>query len=192
MARIEIKVPDWLDKICAWPVVWYRKRRFGEAFRKIPLGEGKFTIVSPQDYYWLNVFHWYPEVKGPNTYAVRAVSIPEKRRTMIVSMHREIMNHPAGYVVDHKNCDGLNNLRSNLRRATKAQNTQNRRKRKNTSSQYIGASYDKNYKKWASQIVYEGKKIWLGRFDSEIEAAKAYDEAAKKYHGEFARINFPD
>jgi hypothetical protein len=192
MARVEIRVPDWLDRIFAWPVMWYRKRRYGEAYRKIYLGEGKFTTVSPIDYYQFNVFHWYAEVKGYNTYAVRAVSVPEKRRTRIVSMHREIMNHPEGHVVDHKNGDGLDNRRSNLRKATKAQNMHNRRKRKNTSSKYIGVSFHKTYKAWVSQIVHEGKRRWIGKFESEIEAARAFDEAAEKYHGEFARLNFPE
>ncbi|MGD0077702.1 MAG: AP2 domain-containing protein, partial [Sedimentisphaerales bacterium] len=67
----------------------------------------------------------------------------------------------------------------------------NKRKRKNASSQYIGVSYDKNYKQWVAQISYDGKLHWLGRFTNEIDAARAYDEASKKYHLEFKRLNFP-
>jgi hypothetical protein len=100
------------------------------------------------------------------------------------------MNPPADLVIDHRNCDGLDNRRSNLRFATHAQNTLNRRKKKNAVSQFRGVWFYKG--KWGSQISSQGKRMFLGRFDNEIDAAKAYDEAARKYHGEFARLNFPE
>jgi hypothetical protein len=68
----------------------------------------------------------------------------------------------------------------------------NRRKKKNTTSQFVGVNLYKPSRRWDSRITHQGKRIKLGRFDSEIEAAKAYDEAAKKYFGEFARLNFPE
>jgi hypothetical protein len=68
----------------------------------------------------------------------------------------------------------------------------NRRKKKNTTSQFVGVNFYKPSKKWDSRITHQGKRIKLGRFVSEIEAARAYDEAAKKYYGEFARLNFPE
>ncbi|MFH1370520.1 MAG: HNH endonuclease [Planctomycetota bacterium] len=191
MASIQINIPNWLDRIFTWPVLIYRKHKYGWPFRKIYLGEGKFTIVEPQDYYRFNVFNWCPEEKGPNTYAARVVGAP-KKRTTVVSLHREIMNHPAGFLVDHKNGDGLDNRRANLRLATRSQNSCNSRKRANTTSQFIGVSFHKQRRRWVAVIKYKGGKKWLGRFVNEIEAAKAYDEAAKKYHGEFARLNFQE
>jgi hypothetical protein len=192
MTTIQIKVPDWLDRICAWPVMRYRQYRYGYPFRKIPLGEGRFTIVDPQDFCRLNFFHWTLDGKGENIYAVRNV-IPAVGKSRIVRMHREIMQAPAGLFVDHRNLNSLDNRRANLRPATHSQNMQNRAKtRLKTSSRFIGVSFDKRRGCWYAYINYGGKRIWLGRFDSEIEAAKTYDNAAKKYHGEFARLNFSE
>jgi hypothetical protein len=102
------------------------------------------------------------------------------------------MNAPAGLMVDHRNTNSLDNRRSNLRLATRAQNVQNSQKRNiKTTSRFIGVCLDKESGRWIAAITKEGKKVHLGRFDSEPDAAKAYDAAAKKYRGEFARLNFP-
>jgi hypothetical protein len=169
----------------------YRRHKYGYSYRKIPLGEGKFTIVDPQDFYRFNIFNWCPKEDGPNIYAVRLAGDPIKR-VKVISLHREIMNHPVRRLVDHKNCDGLDNRRANLRIATKSQNVCNRRKRTNTSSRFIGVYFRKCRGLWAACIWYRKKRVWLGYFESEIEAAKAYDRSALKYRKEFARLNFPD
>jgi hypothetical protein len=165
----------------------YRKHKYGSTYRKISLGEGKFTIVDPQDFYRFNIFNWCPQQNGPDIYAVRFVSNPKK----IVSLHREIMNPPEGLVVDHRKGNGLDNRRANLRLATQSQNLCNKAKTKlKTSSRFIGVHFDKRRGLWAATIRHNGKSIWLGRSESEVEAARAYDSAAIKYHGEFARLNF--
>jgi hypothetical protein len=108
-------------------------------------------------------------------------------------MHREIMNPPEHLLVDHRNNDTLDNRRANLRLATHSENSYNRPKTKaKTTSQYIGIYLEKRTGRWTVKIRANGKRLWLGRFELEIEAAKAYDAAAKKYHGEFARLNFPN
>jgi hypothetical protein len=105
-------------------------------------------------------------------------------------LNRVIMDAPPGLLVDHRNNDTLDNRRANRRLATCSQNRINsRRDKSRTSSRYVGVSLEKGRGKWLAYISYNGKRIHLGRFDDEIEAAKAYDEAAKKYHGEFARLN---
>lgn len=188
-AKLTISIPEWLDRICTWPLMAYRKQKYGYDFRKIYLGDGEYTIVEPADYYRLGHLKWH--LKGSNAkkfYAVRDVKTgPGKTRQL--GLHREIMNEPKGLLVDHHNGNSLDNRMANLRPATSAQNVQNRPKRKNASSRFIGVCYNKRSKKWTANISYKGRKRWLGAFDNEIDAARAYNEAALKYYGEFARIN---
>ena len=189
-AKLTITIPVWLDRLCTWPLMLYRRCKFGYSYRKIPLGEGRFTIVDPQDFYRLNNFHWCAKGKIDLIYAVRFILKPNGSMKM-VRMHREIMNFPAGLLVDHKNNNTLDNRRANLRVATSSQNLANRRRDKSkNSSPFRGVCFRKHRTRCSAQITVNGKSICLGSFDSEIDAAKAYDNAAKKYHGEFARLNF--
>jgi hypothetical protein len=191
MSMIHIRIPIWLDLIFAWPLLLYRQWKFGYTYRRIWLGEGEFTILDQQDYYRLSKYKWYIKGNFGKFYAARNYKY-DSRQTKTVSMHREIMNAPGGLLVDHRNRDGLDNRRENLRLATYSQNNCNKIKRKNTSSKFTGVCFNKQGKRWGVNISNKGKRIFLGYFDSEIDAAKAYDEAAKKYHGEFARLNFPE
>ncbi len=98
-----------------------------------------------------------------------------------------------GYCVDHINGDGLDNRKDNLRIVTIAENNYNKRKSKNVrSSQYKGVSIDKRTNRWRAIIYYKYRKINLGMFGDEIDAARAYDEAANELFGEFAKLNFSD
>jgi len=188
--NLTIGIPSWLDRIFTWPVTLYRRCKYGYSFRRIYLGEGKFTIVDPPDFYRFNIFNWSPGENASNNYAVRLISGP-KNKTGIVSLHREIMNHPKGFLIDHENGNGLDNRRENLRLATRSQNQFNKRKtRSKTSSRFVGVYFERRKNRWMATIHYQGKRIWLGSFKSEIDAGRAYDRAATKYHGEFARLNF--
>lgn len=109
-------------------------------------------------------------------------------------LHKLILIAPKGHVIDHANGDTLDNRFSNLRIATTAQNNMNRcrsqtYKGKALSSKYKGVSWDKSRNKWIVHVSVNNRQKYLGRFVDEIEAAKAYNKAAKQHYGEFARLN---
>jgi len=187
-----MKVPKWVDMIFAYPVIIYRLWKYGSAYRRIYLGEGKFTMVEPGDFYWLNNYHWSVNGRRERPYAVRYVHL-SRDKIKTISMHREIMNFPKGRLVDHENGYTLDNRRDNLRTATREENAHNKGKtRTKTSSKFIGVYFDKNKNRWIVRIMYNYRKIYVGTFKDEIEAARAHDEAALKYHKEFAKLNFPN
>jgi len=190
MANIKL---NYLDLFFVWPVLILRFLKFGYSYRKIPLGQGHFAIVEPLDYYRLKNLHWYISGNGKEFYAFRNIIIGPGK-TKMISMHRELMDFPKGLLVDHQNGITLDNRKANLRIATHFENACNRPKiRSKTSSQYIGVYFEKRTARYTVKIrINNGKRLWLGRFTSELDAAKAYDLAAVKYHGDFARLNFPD
>jgi hypothetical protein len=160
--------------------------------KEIQLTKGKVAIVDDSDFEWLSKDKWYCSNYG---YAVRNKKIP---RQGMIWMHREITQAPAGMEVDHINGDALDNQKSNLRICTGSQNKENTRRRTNNQSGYKGVHWHKQpsghdlSKGWRAVIKKNKNTIHLGYFDNPVEAALAYDEAAKKYFGEFAKTNFPD
>jgi hypothetical protein len=189
--NLTIGIPVWLDKICTWPVMVYRKQKHGYDFRRIYLGEGIWTILDQEDYYLYGHIKWCLGAHRARAYAISGAR-DRKGKIQTISLHGVIMKPRKGLVVDHRNGDSLDNRKANLRLATRTQNSCNKQKTKSkTTSKYIGVSYEKGQKRWAVKVKYRGKSHWVGGFKSEIEAAKARDKAAKKYHGEFARLNFP-
>jgi len=200
----KIKVPIWLERWVVLPILWYRRLRFGCSFRKIPLTQGKFAIVDPADYLRFARYKWrLCRTKGKNVlYAERSIRLPNGRYSRIL-MHRQIMGLSKSCVlhdirnttsdirvIDHINGDGLDNRRANLRLATVAQNAWNSKKR-NPISGYKGVYFDRQKRFWRAAIVCNRKRIHLGYFKNKITAAKAYDAAARKFHGQFAYCNFP-
>lgn len=148
----------------------------------IKLTQGKETCVDLADWPMVSGYKWHFSGSGSCRYAMSTRWVGDKKERYL--LHRLIL--PGVPLVDHKDCDGLNNRRSNLRAATARQNSGNSRKIKPASSRFKGVSFDKKRNKWVAGIA-----INLGRFDSEEEAARVYDVAAAKIHGEFARLNFP-
>jgi hypothetical protein len=173
------------------PVLLYRFLRYGYTFRRIPLTQGKFALVDPDDYYHLSQYKWHAAGRYGKFYAVRAAKTKTGQKR--IQMHRYILNIPDGILVDHLNRNALDNRKENLRPATPAQNICNRAKFRNRTygSKYKGVNCKRPGRLYQAQIQLNRRPIFLGSFQDEVAAAKAYDRAAKKYHGQFAALNFP-
>lgn len=156
---------------------------------EIPLlgerGAGLFALVDDEDYETVAPHGWYANQPHGAHYTTYARATINGRH---VRMHRLIL--PDVSRIDHRNGDGLDNTRKNLRVSTRSQNGANQH-RTCGSSGYRGASWDWESGRWRAQITKDGHTYHLGRFESEEEAARAYDVAALRMHGEFASPNFP-
>lgn len=151
-----------------------------------------FAIVDDDIGWALDCFKWHP-IKGHNTfYARRCVTVNGKSKFLY--MHREILGgneRLMGFEVDHKDHDGLNNVKENLRKCTHQQNQQNNRQTGTYSSKFKGVYWNKQQKVWMVRIQENKRDSYIGRFHDEQLAAKAYDLAAIRIQGDFARLNFP-
>ena len=156
--------------------------------RKIELTQGKCALVDDGDYKMLMCKKWHAVNIRSKCELERWAAAFSKNNKKIY-MHRIVCSAPKGYVVDHINGNGLDNRRSNLRICKHKMNTRNR-------GQNNGRLFPKGVSKsndvFRCRIEVDGKKIELGRYRTVTEAAMVYDEAAKKYFGEFARLNFSD
>ncbi len=156
--------------------------------RLIPLSLGKFAAVDDADYASLTDGpKWFAQRKGNNFYAMRRRCVEGRRYTEY--MH--LLLCPGIGRIDHRDGDGLNNQRFNLRPATHQQNMCNTRKRAGTSSAFKGVSWHACTSKWAAKLTANKQHHYLGIWSSEEAAARAYDSAAREHFGEFARLNFP-
>lgn len=160
--------------------------------RTIPLTRGYVTIVDDEDFEWLSKWNWTAIANDKGClYAVRGYhrgSIQYRIR-----IHRLLLGiSDPGIQGDHINGDTLDNRKANLRICTSRQNSQNRRAKTGTSSQYKGVGLHKPSGKWTARIMYDGVAISLGAHITEEEAAVAYDNKARELFGAFARLNFPN
>jgi hypothetical protein len=142
----------------------------------------RFVAIDHADLPLVAQYSWHINQKPTNTYAERSVG--ESTQTL----HAFLTGNPE---TDHINRNGLDNRRINLRTATRGQNMHNRRIPKNNTSGYTGVSWHPYSQKWAAGLQYDGKRVHCGYFTSKVDAARAYDQAAIKYFGEFAHLNFP-
>jgi len=157
--------------------------------KTIELTQSEMTIVDDSDYEELSQYKWYADRRADIYYAVRSIQI--NGRPTAELMHRRILGLKQGdrKHTDHINGNGLDNRRGNLRVCTRAQNIRNQRIRCDNTSGYKGVYWEKGTGKWHVQIVFNSRKIYLGLFNSLFVAALAYNAAALKYHGKFARLN---
>ena len=148
--------------------------------KEIALTQGKFAIVDDEDFEDLAKFKWAYH----GGYAHR-VFIKDGKKTGEL-MHRVIVNAPAGMDIDHVNRNPLDNRKCNLRVATRSQNNANKAQREGS---FKGACWRPIPRRWKAYIKVDHKQIHLGYFSNAVDAAKAYNAAALKYFGEFARLN---
>lgn len=165
---------------------------------KITLTQNKYALVDDDDFPMLSKYSWNAHKYGEKYYAETNIRVAPGRKNgsfRNLKMHRLIMNAKPGQIVDHINHDTLNNKKNNLRLCTSAENSRNTNKRAWNKSGCKGVNWHKASNKWIAQIgISSGgkrKNLYLGIFDKAKDAAIAYDIAAKNYHGEFARLNFP-
>jgi hypothetical protein len=158
--------------------------------KEIKLTQGKVALVDDEDYDELRRYRWSAAKKG-NTYYVRRGG-NSKRGIKQIIMHRIIIGAKDDDFVDHRDGNALNNQKINLRICKPQQNSWNSKPHCNSLSKYKGVTLRANAslkKRWRAGIEINGKNIHLGDYYTEEEAALAYDKAAIKRQGEFARLN---
>lgn len=153
--------------------------------KTLRLKSGAEVLVDDEDFDFVSQYSWHVSHNG---YAIRRAVEPSGRKRVIY-MHKELMTPSPGHEIDHADMNKLNNCRSNLREASRTLNNANHRPREGCSSKFKGVAWHKNYKRWWSYINKNGKRLSLGYFYDEVEAAKAYNAAAQLLFGEFARPN---
>lgn len=151
----------------------------------VPLSQDKFAIVDTDGWEKVKNFKWY-YCQG---YATRQAKGCKRDNRYFIRMHRFLTEVPYGMDVDHINGDKIDNRMSNLRICTRSENLMNSKKRNGCRSKYKGVGFSKVSNKWRAYIQKNGRSMHLGLFINEEEAARAYNEAAKKHFGEFARLN---
>lgn len=153
--------------------------------KEIKLTKGYVAIVDDDDYDELSKYNWV--ANKPNKTCVYARRNSKDGNHY---MHRIITDCPKGMEVDHINGDKLDNRKLNLRICTHSNNGKNMKPwSKGTSSIYKGVCWENFTSRWKAEITIDRKHITLGRFSNEADAALAYNAAAIKYHGGFARLN---
>lgn len=156
----------------------------GERCRKVPLTKGHYALVDESDYMLVMHFQWHvSDSKQRNTYYARAYDV----------QHREVRMHwliSGSKWVDHRNGDGWDNRKRNLRPCDRRGNSANSPKRRHNTSGYKGVRRCR--KLWHTYINAEGAQHFIGSFSDFRTAALAYDIAAILFYGDFAHLNFPD
>lgn len=159
--------------------------------KTVPLSQGKVALVDDDDYEFIARFRWYAARNRHTWYAMRNVSLGHGKGTT-QRMHRVILNaQDTSSQVDHRNGDGLDNRRENIRICSSRENTRNMRP--HSSSGFKGVCFKKGSvaRPWRARIRVNRQSIDLGHFGTVEEAARAYDYGALQHFGEFARLNFP-
>ena len=170
-----------------------RKVRVDGDLAYVPLTKGYTAVVDAVDLPIVGDWKWCASIRYDCTgnvmcvYAQRRVKTSDGTATLL-RLHRAILDPGKGFDVDHIDSDGLNNRRSNLRAATRAQNTMNRRLQRTNKSGVKGVYFEARTQKWAAKIKADGQTVWLGRYERKEKAAEIYALACARLHQEFARL----
>lgn len=161
-----------------------------KSYKIIPLTRGQNALVDIADYERLNQWNWFAQWnQRTNGFYAKHHDTTTGRR---LDMASEILRCKPGEEPDHRNRNSLDNRKANLRKSTHAQNLCNVGLRSHNTSGYIGVTWHAPTKQWRARIRHNWVRIHLGLFKTAEEAAKVYDKAAKRLHGEFAVLNFPE
>lgn len=159
----------------------------------VVLNRGRHALVSYEDYERIAALHWSVKTDRWGCEYARAHVPGSGKRGKCITMHRFILDAKKGQIVDHRDGNGLNNTRQNLRLCTTAENIRNQKAHQTRKAHSrLKGVYRLPDGRWRAQIMVQYKKKNLGTFPDEIAAARAYDAAAKDLHGAFARLNFPE
>lgn len=151
------------------------------------------AMVDDEDYDRLIKFNWHAHKHHSNCtfYVIRNSKYIKGQKRTVIKMHRDIMGViNVNETIDHIDHCGWNNQKNNLRKCSSEENIRNINSRKGSSSKYLGVWFSKRAEKWQAKIVNKAKRVDLGYFLLEKDAAHAYDVAAKDLHGEYANLNF--
>ncbi len=155
---------------------------------EIELSKGKKAIIDDEDYVLVSRHKWHAHGEVDRFYAKTNIYYRDRKKELL-GMHRLILGAKDDEHVDHINNNGLDNRKCNLRICTNQQNHFNMKPQEDCASQYKGVCWCKRRKRWYARIKLNYKNKWLGYFDNEADAAKAYNHAATEYFGEFKRLN---
>src|ERR1039458_5930343 len=153
--------------------------------KQILLTQGKFALVDNRDYWLVRQFKWGVAKDGNKWYAVTHTPRDKYGKQKTIKMHRLLAGFPP-FALDHKNGDGLNNRRGNLRPATNSENQANRGVPITNTSGYKGVHWSAKDKQWKAAIRVCGSRYYLGYFTNKIAAFGAYYMAAQLYFDQFA------
>ena len=161
---------------------------------EIPLKHGKVAIIDAEDYPRVSQYKWHAYRMGlrKDWYVGTTIriNVHGKIKSTSLSLHRFLLNcHTGdGVTIDHQDHDGLNNRKRNLRKCDSTGNVRNSRKFVKSEARYKGITRKKD--RWRARIYCHGKRLSIGSFSTQHEAALAYDAKAKELFGEFAALNF--